>query len=120
MSTLTAEDIGSNKAIVCTCGRVYTHCLACGLKNPYVKKKRSAELSFELGKRVWAFSCQKCPVETHTGMECKAPPVDTDSGFEYIKAHKEIELPPWGLATPGTPEHYRLLYEWIVENQTKK
>lgn len=120
---MVTEPLQSEKqssVVPCRCGRVYTHCLACGQKKPYVKKKRSAELSFELGKRVWVFSCTNCPVETHTGMECEAPPVETGAGFRYVPFQKQEGLPPWGHAVPGTIEHGRLLSEWVVEKQAKK
>lgn len=53
-------------------------------------------------------------------MPCQAPPVDTGEGFEYVKASKPTELPPWGHSAPGTVEHYGLLTQWVEEMQKKK
>jgi len=105
----------------CRCGRVYTHCMACGQRKPYIKKKRSAELSFELGYRVWVYSCTNCPVETHSGMECQAPSVETGAGFENRPYQKPLltESPLWGNAIAGSNEHGALLSDWVVEKQRK-
>src|SRR5947207_2602807 len=98
---------------VCSCGRGYSHCRACGSRNVYAKRFRSLELSETVGRRVTVFGCRRCSEESNETEECKAPSREFQSGFKPYQ--KEAETLPWGLSKPGSEQYFVALTEAAVK-----
>lgn len=105
---------------VCSCGRAFSHCKACGSKNVYVKKSRSFDESFAAGRNITVYGCRRCMRESTSEQTCKAASREFSPQFTVESKVKEVKKNVWGNAKPGSPEHVLALNEWVSENGSKK